>query len=102
MTTQSPAPLLQTGVAPPLAAALVIVAVLFALITLTAVVHLRTGQRAAWLGLGAVTVLLITAVVLTVITLGLSLLWLAPAVVLAVAAASVARDIPGRRSRKAV
>lgn len=98
LTTQSPAPLLQTGVAPPLAAALVIVAVLFVLISLTAAVHLRTGQRAAWLGLGAVTFFLSITVVLTVITLGPLLLWLAPGVALALAAtASDTRDISGRR-----
>ena len=100
VTTHSPAPLLQTGVAPPLAAALIIVAVLFVLVTLSAAVHLRSGLRAAWLALMAVTVSLVVAVVLTVVTLGLSLV---PGVALAVAAASsTTRGIPWRRSRKAV
>ncbi len=86
VTTQSPAPLLQTGVSPLLGLLLVVVALLFVAVTLTAAAHLATRRLAAWLALLASTFLLLTAVVLTLIMLGPSMLWLGPGVALAVVA----------------
>ena len=67
--------LLQAGLSPQTAVLLVATAVLFGLVTLVALLHVRTGGVDAWRVLVAVTALLVVLVVLGLPTLGF---WLGP------------------------
>jgi hypothetical protein len=62
----------------------------FGLVALVAVVHVRTGRRSAWRAFVAATALLVALIILGVPTLGL---WLAPGGALALAAVRLGRPV---------
>ncbi len=82
--------LLQTGLSPQTAVFLVATAVLFGLVTLVALLHVRTGGAGAWRVLVAVTVLLVVLLVLGLPTLGL---WIVPGGAFALAAVQAGRRV---------
>jgi heme/copper-type cytochrome/quinol oxidase subunit 4 len=82
--------LLQAGLTTQTALLLIATAALFGLVTLAALLHVRTGRPDAWRGLVAVTVALVALVVLSTMTVGL---WLVPGGALALVAVQVGRPV---------
>jgi hypothetical protein len=88
VTSASPVSLLQAGMTPQSAAILATIALLLGLVSVAAIVHVRTRRHGAWRALVAIAVALVALAALGVMTVGLLLV---PGVVLAVVAVRLGR-----------